>query len=221
MLKLLKTLVIRGNFPNFVKHKEQAIMSVARTTEISSSSKKGFEAAIEKGIKRCAQTIENVEGAWINSTTGGIPYETKLANARTWRVIMTLIATSFAVACCCCHVWLKRLKRRRFAQVTSGGVEASSGSGQGQNGRRPNSSRRQSDRQTSRTATGVEPTAQNAPAAAHVEAEVRIAHRPLTPAELRSCTLKELRLLARERNLSLEGCLERADIEQVLATSPQ
>lgn len=40
-------------------------MSVARTTEISSSSKKGFEAAIEKGIKRCAQTIENVEGAWI------------------------------------------------------------------------------------------------------------------------------------------------------------
>ena len=40
-------------------------MSVARTTEISSSSKKGFEAAIEKGIKRCAETIENVEGAWI------------------------------------------------------------------------------------------------------------------------------------------------------------
>lgn len=40
-------------------------MSVARTTEISSSSKKNFEAAIEKGIKRCAQTIENVEGAWI------------------------------------------------------------------------------------------------------------------------------------------------------------
>lgn len=40
-------------------------MSVARTTEISSSSTKGFESAIEKGIKRCAQTIENVEGAWI------------------------------------------------------------------------------------------------------------------------------------------------------------
>jgi flavin-binding protein dodecin len=40
-------------------------MSVARTTEISASSKKGFEAAIEKGIKRCAETIQNVEGAWI------------------------------------------------------------------------------------------------------------------------------------------------------------
>ncbi len=40
-------------------------MSVARTTEISASSKKGFEAAIDKGIKRCAQTIDNVEGAWV------------------------------------------------------------------------------------------------------------------------------------------------------------
>lgn len=40
-------------------------MSVARTTEISASSKKGFEEAIEKGIKRCTETIKNVEGAWI------------------------------------------------------------------------------------------------------------------------------------------------------------
>lgn len=40
-------------------------MSVARTTEISASSKKSFEDAIERGIKRCSQTIKNVEGAWI------------------------------------------------------------------------------------------------------------------------------------------------------------
>ena len=40
-------------------------MSVARTTEISASSKKGFEAAIEKGIKRTAETIQNIEGAWV------------------------------------------------------------------------------------------------------------------------------------------------------------
>ena len=40
-------------------------MSVARTTDISASSKKGFEDAVEKGIKRCTETIENVEGAWI------------------------------------------------------------------------------------------------------------------------------------------------------------
>jgi flavin-binding protein dodecin len=47
------------------RKKEISIMSVARTTEISASSKKGFEAAIEKGIKRCTETIQNVEGAWI------------------------------------------------------------------------------------------------------------------------------------------------------------
>jgi flavin-binding protein dodecin len=40
-------------------------MSVARTTEITSSSGKGFEDAIEKGIKRFSKTIENVEGAWV------------------------------------------------------------------------------------------------------------------------------------------------------------
>lgn len=40
-------------------------MSIARTTEITSSSEKSFEDAIKQGIKRYAKTIENVEGAWI------------------------------------------------------------------------------------------------------------------------------------------------------------
>ena len=40
-------------------------MSVARTTEISVSSKKSFEDAVNKGIKRFSSTIDNVEGAWI------------------------------------------------------------------------------------------------------------------------------------------------------------
>ena len=40
-------------------------MSVARVTEIISSSKKSFEDATEKGIKRASKTLRNVEGAWI------------------------------------------------------------------------------------------------------------------------------------------------------------
>jgi len=40
-------------------------MSVARVTEIISSSEKSFDDAIEKGIKRAAKTLKNVEGAWI------------------------------------------------------------------------------------------------------------------------------------------------------------
>ena len=40
-------------------------MSVARVTEITSSSRKSFQDAIEKGIARAAKTLKNVEGAWI------------------------------------------------------------------------------------------------------------------------------------------------------------
>ena len=40
-------------------------MSVARVTEIISSSKKSFEDATEKGIKRAVMTLKNVEGAWV------------------------------------------------------------------------------------------------------------------------------------------------------------
>ncbi|BCH25071.1 hypothetical protein MesoLjLc_47570 [Mesorhizobium sp. L-8-10] len=40
-------------------------MAVARVTEITASSKKSFEDAIEEGIARAAKTLKNVEGAWI------------------------------------------------------------------------------------------------------------------------------------------------------------
>lgn len=40
-------------------------MSVARVTEIISSSNKSFEDAIEKGIDRAVKTLKNVEGAWV------------------------------------------------------------------------------------------------------------------------------------------------------------
>lgn len=40
-------------------------MSVARITEISASSKKSFEDAVEKGIERANETLDNIEGAWV------------------------------------------------------------------------------------------------------------------------------------------------------------
>ena len=39
--------------------------SVARVTEITCSSTKGFEDAIFQGIARATKTLENVTGAWI------------------------------------------------------------------------------------------------------------------------------------------------------------
>lgn len=40
-------------------------MSVAKVTEIIASSKKSFEDAIEKGIARACETLDNVTGAWV------------------------------------------------------------------------------------------------------------------------------------------------------------
>ena len=40
-------------------------MSVARVTEITSSSPKSFEDALQQGIARAARTLKNVEGAWV------------------------------------------------------------------------------------------------------------------------------------------------------------
>jgi len=40
-------------------------MSVAKVTEIISSSKKSFDDAIEEGVKRACKTLENVTGAWV------------------------------------------------------------------------------------------------------------------------------------------------------------
>ena len=40
-------------------------MSVAKVTEVISSSKKSFDDAIEEGISRACKTLDNVRGAWV------------------------------------------------------------------------------------------------------------------------------------------------------------
>jgi flavin-binding protein dodecin len=40
-------------------------MAIARITELTSSSTKSFDDALQAGIKRATQTLENVSGAWI------------------------------------------------------------------------------------------------------------------------------------------------------------
>lgn len=40
-------------------------MSVARITEISSTSTKSFEDAIQQGVARATKTLRNVKTAWI------------------------------------------------------------------------------------------------------------------------------------------------------------
>jgi len=40
-------------------------MSIARITELTCSSPKSFDDALEKGIKRATKTLRNVTSAWI------------------------------------------------------------------------------------------------------------------------------------------------------------
>ncbi len=41
-------------------------MSVAKVTEISASSPESFDDAIKKGIKRADETLDKIQGAWVN-----------------------------------------------------------------------------------------------------------------------------------------------------------
>ena len=40
-------------------------MAVARVTELSITSSKGFEDAIQQGIERATKTLRNVKSAWV------------------------------------------------------------------------------------------------------------------------------------------------------------
>lgn len=40
-------------------------MSVARVTEISATSKKSFEDAVENGVERASKTLRGIKGAWV------------------------------------------------------------------------------------------------------------------------------------------------------------
>jgi dodecin len=48
-----------------VSHTGGSVMSVAKVIELTSTSPKSFEDAIQKGIARADKTLKNVEGAWI------------------------------------------------------------------------------------------------------------------------------------------------------------
>lgn len=59
-------------------------MSVAKVTEITSASNVSFEDAIQKGIARAGETLENITGVWIQQQT----CEVKNGKVTEWRVNM-------------------------------------------------------------------------------------------------------------------------------------
>lgn len=40
-------------------------MSIAKTIEVTASSKKGFEDAVKQGVAKAAESLDNITGAWV------------------------------------------------------------------------------------------------------------------------------------------------------------
>ena len=41
-------------------------MSLAKIIEVNSASPKSMEDAVQSGLKKCAETVKNIKGAWVN-----------------------------------------------------------------------------------------------------------------------------------------------------------
>jgi flavin-binding protein dodecin len=59
-------------------------MAVAKVIELTAASKKGLEDAIEQGLSKASDTLENVEGAWVQD----IKVKCKDGKISEWRVNM-------------------------------------------------------------------------------------------------------------------------------------
>ena len=57
-------------------------MSVARITEISAGSSKGFDDAVRAGLERANQTLRNVRSAWIEDQEVTLDDKGKIAEYR-------------------------------------------------------------------------------------------------------------------------------------------
>lgn len=40
-------------------------MSIAKTIEVTASSKNGFEDALKQGVAKASESLENITGAWV------------------------------------------------------------------------------------------------------------------------------------------------------------
>ena len=60
-------------------------MSVAKVIELNASSKSSMEDAVKSGLKKCAESVKNIKGAWVNELKVVTDPE---GNVTEWRVNM-------------------------------------------------------------------------------------------------------------------------------------
>ncbi len=61
-------------------------MAIAKVIEVIASSTKGYEDAVSSGIAKAAETVDNIEAAWVKDT------KVKVSNGKIteWRVILSI-----------------------------------------------------------------------------------------------------------------------------------
>jgi flavin-binding protein dodecin len=60
-------------------------MSIAKIIEINSASAVGIEDAVRSGLRKCAESVKNIKGAWVNETK---VVTDDAGNVLEWRVNM-------------------------------------------------------------------------------------------------------------------------------------
>jgi flavin-binding protein dodecin len=60
-------------------------MSIAKIIEINAAWKTSIEDAVRSGLKKCAESVKNIKGAWINETK---VVTDDAGNVTEWRVNM-------------------------------------------------------------------------------------------------------------------------------------
>ncbi|MBS0227919.1 MAG: dodecin domain-containing protein [Proteobacteria bacterium] len=58
-------------------------MSVAKVIELTASSAEGIEQAVAHGLKKCSESVKNIQGAWVNDIKVVTDAE---GNVKEWRV---------------------------------------------------------------------------------------------------------------------------------------
>jgi flavin-binding protein dodecin len=62
-------------------------MSIAKVIELSSSSPKGIEDAVQSGLTKVSKTVKNIKGAWVNDIKVSTGDDGKVIE---WRVNMRI-----------------------------------------------------------------------------------------------------------------------------------
>lgn len=60
-------------------------MAIAKVIELNASSKTSMEDAVKSGLKKCAESVKNIKGAWVNETKVVTDND---GNVTEWRVNM-------------------------------------------------------------------------------------------------------------------------------------